>query len=66
MFQISETSFLSDIGKQNVIKCRELLKKYNIPGVGEDVEGTKGRTIDFVIRTGSVFVKRIKEEPKEI
>ena len=44
------------VGSENVKIARELLAKYNIPIVGEDVEGTYGRKILFHVQTGRLQV----------
>lgn len=43
---------ISDIGNINIIKAREVLFKYNIPIVKEDVLGNTGRSLVFNLKTG--------------
>lgn len=66
MFNFSDTSLISDIGKRNVIKAREILLKEKIEIISEDVFGTKGRTISINTSTGEIFVKTVGEETKVI
>lgn len=66
MFNFSDKSLISDIGKRNVIKAREVLLKEKIEIISEDVFGTKGRTISINTSTGEIFVKTVGEETKVI
>ena len=66
MFKMPENSFIGSIGINNVEKVREVLKKYNINIVAEDVFGDYGRTIDFFLETGKVKIKSLGREDKEI
>jgi|SRR5690625_415775 len=47
MFQFSNTSSMMQIGARNIEAVKDILKKYNIPIVSEDVGGNSGRTIEF-------------------
>ena len=47
MFNLSENSMMGEIGKNNVIRSREMLEGLGIPIVAEDTGGNYGRTIDF-------------------
>lgn len=66
MFNFSDTSLISDIGKRNVIKAREVLLKEKIKIISEDVFGTKGRTISINTLTGETFVKMVGGETRVI
>ncbi|WP_338595237.1 chemotaxis protein CheD [Clostridium baratii] len=66
MFNFSDTSLISDIGKRNVIKAREVLLKEKIEIISEDVFGTKGRTISINTSTGEIFVKMVGGETRVI
>ncbi len=57
MFQFSDSSMMSEIGKNNIVKVKEVLKGMDIDIVSEDVGGNYGRTIDFYLETGEVKVK---------
>lgn len=66
MFNFSDTSLISDIGKRNVIKAREVLLKEKIEIISEDVFGTKGRRISINTSTGEIFVKMVGGETRVI
>lgn len=59
MFNFSDISLISDIGKRNVIKAREVLLEEKIEIISEDVFGTKGRTISINTSTGETVVKTV-------
>lgn len=48
-----------NIGQRNVEKCREILHRYRIPIVAEDVGGNYGRTVEHYCDTGKTFVKTV-------
>ncbi len=54
------------IGQQNIIAVREQLEKYQIPIVGEQVAGNKGRKMRLSIETGIVIVTSVGQQPVEI
>lgn len=62
MFNLSENSMMSEIGKNNILKVREILKERNIPIVAEDIGGDYGRTIDFYLDTGEIKIKSLGKE----
>lgn len=64
MFNLSENSMMGEIGKNNVIRSREMLESLGIPIVAEDTGGNYGRTIDFYLETGDVKVKSIGRPDK--
>ena len=47
----------SDIGKENVLAAKLILKKEGIRLVGESVGGSQGRSVEFPIASGIVTVK---------
>jgi chemotaxis protein CheD len=52
MFSDFESNEDSSIGTRNIEKARNILKKYNIPIVGEDVGGNYSRSVEFDLSTG--------------
>jgi len=48
-----------NIGESNVAACREFLKKEKIRIAGEEVLGTKGRTMRFDLITGKIVVRYV-------
>jgi len=48
------------IGKRNVFKTKEVLERYGIPIIAEDVLGNHGRNVFFNLADGKVFVKSYK------
>ena len=44
------------VGKRNVIAVKEKLEQLKVPIVAEDVEGTRGRTMEFNTKTGKVVI----------
>lgn len=57
MFKISEDSLIGNIGGNNIIKVRQILKSYNIAILAEELGGDNGRTIDFYTLNGMVKIK---------
>ncbi|MBN1531661.1 MAG: chemotaxis protein CheD [Spirochaetes bacterium] len=66
MFNVSESSIMGEIGKNNIAKVREVLREQTIEVVAEDVGGDYGRTIDFYLETGEVRIKSIGREIRVI
>ncbi len=66
MFKISENSMMSEIGKNNVKKVKEVLESHNIKILAEDVGGDFGRTIDFYAGDGSLKIKSLGRPEKTI
>ena len=48
-----------NIGESNVAACKEYLKKEKIRLAGEEVLGTKGRTMRFDLLTGKIAVRYV-------
>ena len=51
------SSSISNIGEKNYRAVKEILKKYNIPIVLEDVGGNNGRTVIYNHNTGEVNIR---------
>jgi len=66
MFNISENSMMGEIGKNNIVKVREILKAEGIDLVAEDVGGDYGRTIDFFVENGEIKIKSLGKDDKVI
>ncbi len=64
MFKMSANSMMSEIGRNNIKKVREILESMGIKILGEDVGGDYGRTIDFYTENGQVKVKSLGREEK--
>ena len=54
------------IGAQNIMALKDLLKKEQIPLIGQDVGGHWGRSIEFQLDSGSVIVNAIGREDRTI
>lgn len=61
MFKTTNTNGAGgfNIGESNVAACKEFLKKEKIRLAGEEVLGTKGRTMRFDLLTGKIFVRYV-------
>jgi chemotaxis protein CheD len=66
MFKISENSMMSEIGRNNVKKAKEVLGALNIRIIAEDVGGDYGRTIDFYAGDGVLKIKSLGKQEKII
>ena len=66
MFNVSENSMMGEIGNNNVIKVREVLKDLAIDIVSEDTGGNYGRTIDFYLDSGMLKIRSMGREEKTI
>jgi chemotaxis protein CheD len=64
MFKISENSMMSEIGRNNVKKVREVLGAMGINVVAEDVGGDYGRTIDFYAEDGKLKIRSLGRPEK--
>jgi chemotaxis protein CheD len=64
MFKISENSMMSEIGRNNVKKVREVLQSQGIGIVAEDVGGDYGRTIDFYAENGQLKIRSLGRSEK--
>lgn len=66
MFNFSDSSMTMDIGNRNTIAVKKALATYNIPILGEDTGGNKGRTMIFNISDGVVQIRTVGLGVKEI
>ena len=66
MFNLSENSKMSKIGRDNVSKVTEILNQYDIKIIARDVGGNNGRTIDFFLENGDIKIKSIGKTIKTI
>jgi chemotaxis protein CheD len=66
MFNVSENSVMGEIGNNNIIKVREVLKGFSIVIISEDTGGNYGRTIDFYLDSGMVKIRSMGREEKII
>ena len=57
MFNFSDKSIISDIGKWNSEAVKKTLKDIGIPVIAEDTGGDKGRTMILEASTGKVMLK---------
>ena len=57
MFNFSDKSIISDIGKRNAEAVKKTLKDKLIPIVAEETGGNKGRTMILQANDGSVILK---------
>ncbi|MCX7678584.1 MAG: chemotaxis protein CheD [Spirochaetes bacterium] len=64
MFRISSNSLMSEIGKNNVLKVRDVLARLNIKIIAEDTGGNYGRTIDFYSESGILRIRSLGREEK--
>lgn len=58
MFKSMNSNFLQHIGEDNITEVKEILAKYNIPLLVEDVGGTEGRTISLYLDDGRILLKK--------
>lgn len=66
MFNFSDKSIISDIGKRNSDAVRKTLKDIGIPIVAEDTGGNKGRTMILEACTGKVTLKIVGKGTVEL
>ena len=64
MFKISGNSMMSEIGKNNVVKVKEILAEMKINIIAEDTGGNFGRTIDFYSENGLLKIRSLGREEK--
>jgi len=60
MFESLNPSVEMSIGARNIAVAREVLGQYGIALVAEDVGGSHGRTIEFNLATGSLWVRSLR------
>lgn len=66
MFKTNKTSFMAEIGKNNIEVVQRLLRSFGIPILAEDGGGTRGRTIDFHLDDGRLRIKKFGQEEEFI
>jgi len=66
MFNFSDKSMIMDIGNRNAIAVKKVLEELNIPLLGEDTGGNKGRTVILETENGSVQIRTVGLGIKEI
>ncbi|MCI1943976.1 chemotaxis protein CheD [Clostridium luticellarii] len=66
MFNFSDKSMIMDIGRRNGDAVKNILQKYSIPILAEDLGGNKGRTMIFDTSNGVVRIKTVGIGMKEI
>lgn len=64
MFKMTGNSMMSEIGKNNIQKVKEILGNLNIKIIAEDIGGDYGRTIDFYSEGGSLKIKSLGRPEK--
>ncbi len=57
MFNFSDKSIISDIGKRNSDAVKKSLKEESIPIIAEETGGNKGRTMILYASDGKVILK---------
>lgn len=66
MFKLIGNGIMSEIGKNNVTKVREVLADLHVEIVAEDIGGDYGRTIDFYSEDGTLKIKSLGKAEKII
>ena len=59
MFNFSDKTMISDIGKRNTEAVKQSLKSYKIPILAEETGGNKGRTMIIDSNNGEVTIRII-------
>ncbi|MGG7176611.1 chemotaxis protein CheD [Clostridium paraputrificum] len=62
MFNFSDKSMVSDIGKRNTIAVKETLKCESIPIIAEETGGNKGRTMIVDSMDGTVTIRVVGQD----
>jgi chemotaxis protein CheD len=66
MFNFSDKSIISDIGKRNGDAVKKTLKDEDIPIIAEEIGGNKGRTMMIYASNGKVILKVVGHEIIEL
>lgn len=66
MFNFSDKSMISDIGKRNSEAVKKALKCESVPIISEEIGGNKGRTMIFYSNDGKVILKVVGKGIMEI
>ncbi len=61
MFETAYQTLINSIGSRNARSARETLAGLNIPLVGEEVGGNRGRTVEFDLASGNMMVYCARE-----
>jgi chemotaxis protein CheD len=56
MFETSYQTLINSVGARNAKSARQILGSLDIPIIGEDVGGNRGRTVEFDLATGKMLV----------
>jgi chemotaxis protein CheD len=56
MFETSYQTLINSVGARNAKSARRTLGALDIPIVGEEVGGNRGRTVEFDLATGKMLV----------
>lgn len=56
MFETSYQTLINSVGARNAKSARRTLDTLDIPIVGEEVGGNRGRTVEFDLATGKMLV----------
>ncbi|MFB1049550.1 chemotaxis protein CheD [Paraliobacillus sp. JSM ZJ581] len=66
MFSFSSTNDMLKIGKRNEEAVKHALKQLGIPIIAEDVGGSSGRTIEFILSTGILNIRTVNMGEQQI
>ncbi len=66
MFNFPDKKIISDIGKRNSEAVINAMNKLSIPIIAEDIGGNKGRTMIFESENGSVTIRSIGSNLKNL
>lgn len=66
MFNFADKSMIMDIGSRNSIAVKNILQKFSIPVLAEDIGGNKGRTMIFDTQNWNVLIKTVGIGIKEL
>ena len=56
----------TNIGQRNALEAKRILNALGIPIIAEDIGGDYGRSVEFILSTGTVLVRSFKAGLKEI
>ncbi|WP_182199179.1 chemotaxis protein CheD [Paraliobacillus salinarum] len=66
MFSFSSSNDMLRIGKRNEEAVQQHLEQIGIPIIAEDVGGSSGRTIEFNLSTGALYIRTVNMGEKQI
>lgn len=66
MFSFISSDSCLNLGEKNVAMAREMLLKYELPLIVQEVGGTFGRTIEFNLESGMVLIRTVSFGEKEV